>query len=299
MILANRLSAAGLVVVVVIVGVAALYAVLGPSITPYNPNVPDLQQAHLPPSLSHFFGTDFEGRDIFSRMIAALPIDIGVPLAVVALSAVLGIFLGAVAGYRGGIIDEIIMRVTDLFLAFPTLVMVLVIAATLGPSLLNATIALFFVWWPPYVRLVRGGVLEVSAEDFIAISKSLNSSFFYIMRRDILPNIIPAIITYATLDVGTALLTLSILGYLGVGIPASTPELGVMVNSIKDNFYTYPLEGLIPAFATMLIVAGFSFLGEGMREATDVKVRPHILFRGSDFQKRRTTVQLPEAPETG
>jgi ABC-type dipeptide/oligopeptide/nickel transport system permease subunit len=117
------------------------------------------------------------------------------------------------------------------------------------------------------------------------------------MRKGIFPNIIPAIITYATLDVGTALLTLSILGYLGVGVPASTAELGVMVNSIKDNFYTYPLEGIIPALATMLIVVGFSFLGEGAREATDVKVRPHILFRGSGLDWTKPPTPAAPSPD--
>jgi peptide/nickel transport system permease protein len=289
MMLSNRLSAVGLIIVVVVVGAAILYSVLGPRVTPYDPGAPNLAAANLPPSLAHFFGTDFEGRDIFSRVIAALPIDIGIPITVVLFSATLGILLGVVAGYRGGLTDEVIMRITDLFLAFPTIIMVLAIAATLGPSLLNATLAVFFVWWPPYVRLVRGGVLEVSTEDFISISKSLNSSFFYIMRRGILPNVIPTIITYATLDVGTALLSVSILGYLGVGIPVGTPELGVMVGSITYNLYTFPLEALLPAFATMVIVAGFSFLGEGAREAGDVKVRPHILFRGSGLERAHAT----------
>jgi peptide/nickel transport system permease protein len=298
MMLSNRLSALGLVIVAVVIITAILYSVLGARVTPYDPGRPDLTAANLPPSLSHFFGTDFEGRDIFSRVIAALPIDIGIPITVVLFSATLGIFLGIVAGYRGGLLDEVIMRVTDLFLAFPTIIMVLAIAATLGPSLLNATLAVFFVWWPPYVRLVRGGVLEVSTEDFISISKSLNSSFFYIMRRGILPNVIPTIITYATLDVGTALLSVSILGYLGVGIPVGTPELGVMVGSITYNLYTYPLEALLPAFATMIVVAGFSFLGEGARESADVKVRPHIIFRGWDLEKSRTPVTtLQESKE--
>lgn len=288
MMLSNRLSALGLVIVTVVVVTAILFSVLGARITPYDPGRLDLAAANLPPSLSHFFGTDFEGRDIFSRVIAALPIDIGIPIVVVLFSVTVGIFLGVVAGYRGGLLDEVIMRVTDLFLAFPTIIMVLAIAATLGRSLLNATLAVFFVWWPPYVRLVRGGVLEVSTEDFISISKSLNSSFFYIMRKGILPNVIPTIITYATLDVGTALLSVSILGYLGVGIPIGTPELGVMVGSITYNLYTYPLEALLPAFATMVIVAGFSFLGEGARESTDVKVRPHMVFRERGLKKPQT-----------
>jgi len=186
----------------------------------------------------------------------------------------------------GGAIDEVIMRVTDLFLAFPTLIMVLAVAATLGSGLVNATLAFVFVWWPPYVRLVRGGVLEVAAEDFIAISKALNSSFYHIITKGILPNILPSVLTYATLDIGTALLEVSILGFLGVGIPPGTPELGVMVGSISYDFYSHPWQALFPAFVTMSLVVGFSFLGEGARESTDVKVRPYILFRGKAFKQK-------------
>jgi peptide/nickel transport system permease protein len=177
------------------------------------------------------------------------------------------------------------MRITDLFLAFPTIIMVLAVAATLGSGLVNAMMAFVFVWWPPYVRLVRGGVLEVAAEDFISISKALNSSFTYIIFKGILPNVLPSVLTYATLDIGTALLEVSILGFLGIGIPPNTPELGVMVGSISYGLYTYPWQALFPAFITMILVVGFSFLGEGAREASDVKVRPHILFKGRAFRK--------------
>ena len=157
--------------------------------------------------------------------------------------------------------------------------MVLAVAATLGAGLVNAMLAFVFVWWPPYVRLVRGGVLEVAAEDFISISKALNSSFRYIIWKGILPNVLPSVLTYATLDVGTALLEVSILGFLGIGIPPNTPELGVMVGSISYGLYTYPWQALFPAFVTMILVVGFSFLGEGAREASDVKVRPYILIK--------------------
>jgi len=191
------------------------------------------------------------------------------------------------AGYLGGLVDEVIMRITDLFLAFPTLIMVLAVAATLGSGLVNAMLAFVFVWWPPYVRLVRGGVLEVAAEDFISISKALNSSFTYIILKGILPNILPSVLTYATLDIGTALLEVSILGFLGIGIPPNTPELGVMVGSISYGLYTYPWQALFPAFVTMILVVGFSFLGEGAREASDVKVRPYILFKTRVFGKAR------------
>jgi len=285
LVLSNRLSSLGLVIVIISVSLAAAFAVFGGHITPYDPFALNLQDSNLPPSFSHVFGTDFQGRDVFSRVIAALPIDLGLPIAIVLLSSVLGIFLGMTAGYVGGIVDEVIMRITDLFLAFPTIIMVLAVAATLGPGLVNAMLAFVFVWWPPYVRLVRGGVLEVAAEDFISISKALNSSFSHIILKGILPNIMPSVLTYATLDVGTALLEVSILGFLGIGIPPNTPELGVMVGSISYGLYTYPWQALFPAFVTMLLVIGFSFLGEGVREASDVKVRPYILFKGRTFKK--------------
>jgi peptide/nickel transport system permease protein len=156
---------------------------------------------------------------------------------------------------------------------------------------LCANLSLLFFWGPPFVRLVRGGVLEVSTQDFVAISKTLNSSFSYVMRKGIIPNIIPTLITYATLDVGTALLSLSILGFLGVGIPAGAPELGVMTSSIGINLYTYPWEAILPAIVVTLIVLGFSFLGEGAREAFDVKVRSHILFRGKGLKSAREVAQ--------
>jgi peptide/nickel transport system permease protein len=285
LVLTNRLSSLGLAIVIVSVSLAAAFAISGGRITPYSPYALNLQDSNLPPSFTHFFGTDFQGRDIFSRVIAALPIDLGLPIAIVLLSSVLGIFLGMAAGYVGGVVDEVIMRITDLFLAFPTIIMVLAVAATLGAGLVNAMLAFVFVWWPPYVRLVRGGVLEVVAEEFIAVSKALNSSFSYIMFRGILPNILPSVLVYATLDVGTALLEVSILGFLGIGIPPNTPELGVMVGSISYGLYTYPWQALFPAFITMILVVGFSFLGEGAREASDVKVRPYILFKGRAFRK--------------
>jgi len=299
LVLSNRLSTLGLAIVVISISLAAAFAIFGGSVTPHDPFALNLQESNLPPSLNHLFGTDFEGRDVFSRVIAALPIDLGLPIAIVLLSSVLGILLGMTAGYVGGFVDEVIMRITDLFLAFPTIIMVLAVAATLGPGLVNAMLAFVFVWWPPYVRLVRGGVLEVAAEDFIAISKALNSSFSHIILKGILPNIMPSVLTYATLDVGTALLEVSILGFLGIGIPPNTPELGVMVGSISYGLYTYPWQALFPAFVTMLIVVGFSFLGEGAREASDVKVRPYILFKGRAFKNKspKATKQITAEPQ--
>jgi peptide/nickel transport system permease protein len=281
----NYLSLFGLVTAVIFVVVAFLEFVTAGAITPYNPYTPNFTGANLGPSLAHFFGTDFEGRDIFSQVVAALPVDIGISVMVVVCSVTIGIVLGTLAGYLRGAFDEVIMRLTDMFLAFPQIIMSLAIAATLGPSLLNVTLSLIIVWWPAYVRLVRGAVLAVAAEDYVAVSKSLNSSFLYIVRKDALPNVLPSVLVYATTDIGAAMLTLSTLGYLSVGIPATLPELGKMVSSVTYQLYLYPSQVLIPALVVMVMVAGFSFLGEGLRESLDVKLRPHILIRGRGLGK--------------
>lgn len=287
---ANKLTAFGSITVLLSVGLAVTAWATSGAIAPYDPSKLNLAQSNLPPSLAHPFGTDLLGRDILSRVLVALPIDVSLPIFIVTLSAILGIVLGTVAGYLGGIIEEVIMRVSDLFLAFPNLVMALAVAATLGSSLLNAALSLTFVWWPPYVRLVRGGVLALKSEDYMAASKALNSSFAYVLRKGIFPNILPSVLVYATLDVGTALLSLSALGYLGIGIPAGAPELGNMVASIGYNLFTYPWEALIPSFVVLAIVAGFSLFGDGIREVGDVKVRPHMIL------KKRLTGGDPTSP---
>jgi peptide/nickel transport system permease protein len=258
-------------------------------ILPYSAYQPSFSQANLPPSFTHPFGTDLLGRDMVSRIITALPIDIGIPILTVVLSAAIGIVLGTLAAFFRGWLDEVLMRLTDLFMAFPTMIMAMAIAATLGPSLVNVTLSMIIVWWPPYVRLVRGGVLEVAAEDFVSISKALNSSFFYIVRRDAIPNVLPTILVYATFDVGSALLTLSTLGFLNVGIPPTAPELGMMVSNVTYNLFLYPYQIIIPAVIVAVIVAGFSFLGEGIRESLDVKLRPHILVRSKPVKEREPT----------
>ncbi len=281
LIFSNRLSTFGVFVVVCFILLAVLEVVSFGRITPYNPYQSNFLQTNASPSLSHLFGTDFEGRDILSQVIASIPVDLGVPVAVVIVSAAIGIVLGTLAGYFRGLFDEVIMRLTDMFLAFPTIIMSLAVAATLGPSLLNVTLSLIVVWWPPYVRLVRGAVLQVAAEDFVSVSKALNSSFSYIMRKDAIPNVLPSVLVYATTDIGTALLTLSTLGFLNVGIPPDMPELGKMVSSVSYNLFLYPSQVVIPALVLMIIVAGFSFFGEGVRESLDVKLRPHIPLRST------------------
>jgi len=281
LITSNSLSMFGLVTVSFFLVITVAQIVSSGAILPYSAYQPSFAAANLPPSLSHPFGTDLLGRDMLSRVITALPIDVGIPLITVGLSAAIGIILGTLAAFFRGWLDEVLMRLTDLFMAFPTMIMAMAIAATLGPSLVNVTFSMIIVWWPPYVRLVRGGVLAIAAEDFVSISKALNSSFFYIVRKDAIPNVLPTILVYATFDVGSALLTLSTLGFLNVGIPPTAPELGMMVSNVTYNLFLYPYQIIIPAVVVAVIVAGFSFLGEGIRESLDVKLRPHILIRSN------------------
>ena len=291
MITSNSLSMFGLVTVSLFLVVTVVQVVSSGALLPYNAYQPSFGQANLAPSLSHPFGTDLLGRDMLSRVITALPIDVGIPIITVALSAGIGIILGTLAAFFRGWLDEVLMRLTDLFMAFPTMIMAMAIAATLGPSLVNVTFSMIIVWWPPYVRLVRGGVLAIAAEDFVSISKALNSSFFYIVRKDAIPNVLPTILVYATFDVGSALLTLSTLGFLNVGIPPTAPELGMMVSNVTYNLFLYPYQIIIPAVVVAVIVAGFSFLGEGIRESLDVKLRPHILIRTKPPKEFETKAQ--------
>ena len=293
----NPLSLFGLVTTALFVVLALIEGATSGAIAPYSPYTPNFAQANLGPSLAHLFGTDFEGRDILSQVLAALPVDVWISIAVVVVSVAVGVVLGTLAGYFRGALDEIIMRLTDMFLAFPQIIMSLAIAATLGPSLLNVTLSLIVVWWPAYARLVRGAVLAVAAEDYVAVSKSLNSSFFYIVRKDALPNVLPSVLVYATTDIGAAMLTLSTLGYLNVGIPAALPELGKMVSGVTYNLFLYPTQVIIPASVVMLMVAGFSFLGEGLRESLDVKLRPHTLIMRRGLGKPEgTQPRQPPAP---
>lgn len=293
----NKLSIFGLIIVSAFFVLSLLYSLLGNLIVPYNPNQINLQASNLAPSFSHLFGTDSAGRDLFSRVIAALPVDIGIPLAIVLISVGIGLFLGTVAGYFRGFLEEIIMRVTDMFLAFPPIIMALAVAATLGHSLVDATVAIVFVWWPPYVRLVRGSVLEVTSNDFITASKTLNSKFPYVLRKGIVPNIISTVVIYATMDIGTALLTLSTLGFLSIGIPPGVPELGSMASTLTVNFYQYQWEGLIPAFFILLIVLGFGLLGEGLREGMDVQLRSHIIFRKHGLSVKENNEEITSAQQ--
>ena len=237
----QRLSYFGAVVAVVFVALSAVEGVFGAAILPYNPitsrGVPDLPPSILkwPPNLSHIFGTDPLGRDLFSQVVAALPLDAEVAFTVIVSAVLIGVWLGTMAGYEGGKLDQLIMRITDVFIAFPGIILALAIAATLGPSLLHSMEALIVVWWPKYTRLARGEALTVKSRPYVEAAQAAGRSSSGIMLRHIMPNIISPIIVYATLDIGNVILNTSVLAYLGLGAQYPTPELGRMVFDFQSS----------------------------------------------------------------
>jgi len=245
----------------------------GDAFLPYNPLGIHLQQALEPPSLGHWFGTDSLGRDIFSRVLAALPIDALVAFTVVISALVLGLVMGSLAGYRGGLVEEVIMRITDVFLAFPGLVLALAIAIDLGPNTYNSIIALTPVWWPYYTRLARGEALNLKSQDFVLASRAVGQRTRHIVLRHIIPGILPVMLVYATLDVGNVLITFSVLSFIGVGAQPPAPELGLMVVEDQQYLLQAPWVVLAPSLVIFAIAIGYSMFGDKLRDALDPRVR--------------------------
>ncbi|MFI5449011.1 MAG: ABC transporter permease [Candidatus Bathyarchaeia archaeon] len=247
--------------------------IAGNRILPYNPVVMNLNGSLLPPSWAHPFGTDDLGRDIFSRVIAATPIDAEVAAATILSAVVFGGLLGAIAGYLGGKIEEIVMRVTDVFLAFPGLILAMAIAAALGPSTTHAIYSLMAVWWPWYARLTRAETLHVKEEQYVESSRACGGSGFWVLLGHIIPNLIPPILAFATLDAGNTILTFSVLSWLGLGAHPPTPEWGSMVNAGQPYLQIAPWVSIMPALAIFAVVIGFSLFGDGLRDILDPRAR--------------------------
>jgi peptide/nickel transport system permease protein len=266
---ASRLN----IVAVVIVGIVVLVAVFGVWVAPYPPNRIDLLQRLLPPSGEHFFGTDDYGRDLFSRVLAGAWISLYVAAVILLASVAIGTILGIISGLMGGLTDEIIMRTTDLFLAFPALILAAAIAATLGPSLTHTMLALSTVFWPWYARLVRGQVLSLREREFILAARVAGASTGRIVFKHLLRNVFPLVIVQASLDVGYAILFTSSLSFLGLGAQPPTPEWGAMMTdarSFLEDYWWYPT---FPGLALAFTVVGFNLLGDGLRDWLDPRLR--------------------------
>jgi peptide/nickel transport system permease protein len=272
--LRNRGLMAGLIIVLIYIGTGvAVYAshLIGFQITPYSPIQEFITKPFAPPSLAHPFGTDELGRDVFSRVIDATPNVVGVSLAVVAVILAIGGTLGAVAGMVGGLLDEALMRVTDVFFALPAIILAIVIGAIIGPGLTNMAYVLMLVGWPGYARIARGETLKIINSNFIQAARVSGMSRFRILVDHIWPNIAQVLLVFATLNVGTVVLVFAALSYFGLAVIPPAPDWGAMVNTYQDYMISAPWLPLIPGFVIALDVIGFSILGDGLRDVLELR----------------------------
>ncbi|MDG5761792.1 ABC transporter permease [Natronococcus sp. A-GB1] len=268
----NPLTLAGTLIVAFLFAVA----IVGPVLTPYDPTSQDLANGLQPPSLAHPFGTDQLGRDMLTRIVYGARFSLGIAIAVTSIRVVLGTTVGLVAGYVGGWVDEFLMRLVDIQLAFPGLILALVIAGVLGPSLRNVMIALAIVGWATYARVVRGNVLSVKERDYVAASRLLGTPPRRITKRHLLPNAINPVIVLATLNLGTVVLATAGLSFLGLGAQPPTPEWGTMLASGRNHLRDAWWIVNIPGVAIMLTVLGFNLLGDGLRDTLDPKQQSRL-----------------------
>ena len=226
-----------------------------------------------PPSMEHFFGTDALGRDIFTRIVFGARMTIRIGVTVLAIALALGVPLGLVAGYFGGRLDDIIMRISDVFLSFPSLLLPLAIAAALGPSITNAMIAIAVAWFPWYVRIVRAQVLTVKEELYVESARSIGVGRLGILFRHILPNVMAPVIIQASMDMGYTILTAAGLSFIGVGARPPTVEWGLMITDARAYFLDFWWTVTFPGLAIFVTVLAFNLVGDGLRDILDPKVR--------------------------
>lgn len=245
---------------------------LGPFIAPYDYDAVELTQRLLPPSMTHLLGTDELGRDVLSRVIYGTRISLPTGILVVLIGGAVGTFLGGIAGHIGGWLEELMMRVTDLFLCFPPLILAMAIAASLGVGWTNTIIAMVVVWWPKYARISRSLVLVQRSLEYVDAARMMGFSSSRIFLRHILPNTIGPLITLFTLDIGTAVITFAGLSFLGLGVVPPTPEWGAMVSEGRTLISQWWVSAS-PGFAIFTVVMGFNFLGDGLRDWLDPRAK--------------------------
>lgn len=247
-------------------------AIFAPVIAPYDPIAQDMAIKLKPPSAEHFFGTDKFGRDIFSRVIYGGRYSLLAGCLTVIIAGVIGTFYGAIAGYVGGRVDTIMMRVSEMILSFPSLILAMIINAVLGSSLFNTMFALVIVAWPTYARLMRSVVLSVKENEYVMAAEALGASKMRILIKEIIPNSISSVLIMATTDLGNQILMFSTLSFLGLGSAPPTPEWGMMVSDGADNFNKFWIAGF-PGLAIFTMSMGANFIGDGLRDLLDPKLR--------------------------
>ena len=267
--LRNPLSLLG----VFLISLLVFTGLLAPYLAPYDPVeiAPDRRLAV--PSQTNLMGTDEVGRDIFSRLIWGARISLQIGLAIVFFAAGIGLIIGLISGYFGGMLDQILMRLTDMFMAFPTLILAIAMTAALGPSLYNAVLAMVVVWWPIYARLARSEALVIREKDYIKAIQALGAGPFKILSLHVLPNAIDVIIIRASIDFGNAIMFCAALSFIGLGAQPPMPEWGAMVTTGRDYLRDAWWLVTFPGLAIFLTVMGFNLLGDGLRDYFDPKLR--------------------------
>jgi peptide/nickel transport system permease protein len=250
-----------------------LCAVLAPLISPHDPVEPDLKNILTGPTWSHPFGTDTLGRDVFSRVIYGSRISLLVGFVSVGIATLIGIMIGAVSGYSGGIIDELIMRFVDLMMCFPTFFLILAVIALLEPSIWNIMIVIGLTNWMGIARLVRAEILSIKGKEYVLAAKAMGFPRRRIIFGHVLPNALSPVYVVATLGIGGAILTESALSFLGIGVQPPTPSWGNILTQAKDNIEVAWWLSLYPGLAIFLTVMGYNLLGEGLRDVFDPRRR--------------------------
>jgi len=265
----SALAVAGLLIMLGVI----VTAILAPYIAPYPEVYVDLDNRMLLPSGDHFFGTDDMGRDIFSRVLYGSRITLSVGALVILVAYSIAIPLGTFAGYKGGLLDDAIMRFTDMFLAFPSIILAMAFAAALGPGIINAMLALSVTWWPWATRIVRSQALSIKNSYYVQAAKASGGSDFYVVLHHVIPNCLGLIIVQATVDLGWTILTAAALGFLGLGAQPPAPDWGLMVSIGRIYFLSKPWLSLFPGFAIFVTVLGANLLGDGLRDVLDPRLR--------------------------
>lgn len=265
----NHLAMVGLVIIVVMI----VLALLAPYISPYPYEAADFKNRYATPSVEHWFGTDELGRDIFSRLLYGSRYSLRIGLISVAISAIGGIFFGAIAGYFGGAVDNIIMRLLDVLQAMPGIVLAIAISAALGPGLTNSVIALSISSIPGYARMTRASILNVRKMEYLEAATSINCSNARIIWKHVLPNALSPLIVQATMGIAGAIMGAAMLSFIGLGVQPPTPEWGAMLSAGRNYLRDYPHLCIFPGVMIMMAVLSLNMLGDGLRDALDPKLK--------------------------
>jgi peptide/nickel transport system permease protein len=263
---------AALIVGALVVGAWAFVAAFVPWLAPHSPTDLDVMNRLEPPQLDHLFGTDEAGRDNFSRVLYGARVTLPVAVVVIAVASLFGAAVGAVAGYAGGRVDEVLMRVVDVVLAFPPIVLAMAITASLGAGLRNAMIAILLVSWPEFSRLMRGQVLSLKENDYVVAARALGATGSRVVLTHILPNAFPPIVVKGTLDIGNAIVLTAALSFIGLGAIPPAPEWGAMIAAGQSKF-EYWWAATFPGLAILSVVLGFNFLGDGLQDWLNPRLR--------------------------